>query len=176
METHKEPSMITGTPRRFFLLAAGIATLSGLSLLAGELTAHPAGDASSTAAGWAPRPFRRAVRRLDLSDDQQAKIRGILKTHADEILAQRKAGTDSRRALHAAQIAQPFDENAIRDRAKDLGAVRADGAVLFAKIRSEIWPILTPDQQDRAKTLRAKGGDRAQKRQEALERWLRQDG
>ena len=165
--------MITGTPRRLFLLAAGIATLSGLSLLAGELTAHPAGDDSSTA-GWAPRPFRRAVRRLGLSADQQAKIRGILKTHADEILAQRKAGTDSRRALHAAQIAQPFDENAIRDRAKDLGAVRADSAVLFAKIRSEIWPILTPDQQEKAITFRANAAARGQQRRDAFENWLRQ--
>jgi len=167
--------MTIRTPRRFFLLAAGIATLSGLSLFARQLTAHPTGDGSS-ADGWAPRPYRRAVRRLGLTADQQAKIRAILKTHADEILSQRQVGLDSRRALHAAQTAQPYDENAIRQRAQELGRVRADGAVLSARIRSEIWPLLTADQQAKVQSSRAARADRAERRREALEHWLRQDG
>jgi Spy/CpxP family protein refolding chaperone len=166
--------MITGTPRRFFLLAAGIASLAGLSLFADHLVAHPGGDPSS-AGGWSPRYYRRAVRRLGLTDDQQAKIRGILKSHADEILAQRQAGMSARQALRAAQAAQPMDENAIRDRAKDFGNVRADGAVLFAKIRAEIQPILTSDQLAKIQAFRARRADRAQKRQDAFEHWLRQD-
>ena len=166
--------MSIGMPRRIFLLAAGVAALTGLSL-AGYLVAHETGGGPD-ASGWAPRPYRRAVRMLALTPDQQTKIRGILKNHADEILAQRKAGADSRRALHAAQLSQPLDENAIRDSARRLGEVRADGAVLRAKIRSEIWPLLTPDQQEKALTLRTRRGGRAQKWQDAFERWLRQDG
>jgi len=167
--------MTTGIPRRIFLLAAGIATAAGLSLFAGQLAAHPTDGATATAGAWAPRQYRRAVRRLGLTTDQQTKIRGILAGHADEILAQRKAGAQSRQALHAAQIAQPIDENAIRDRAKDLGAVRADGAVLLAKIRSEIWPILTPEQQEKAITFRANAAAKRQQRRDAFENWLRQN-
>ncbi len=152
--------MSIGMPRRIFLLAAGVAALTGLSL-AGHLVAHETGGGPD-GDGWAPRPYRRAVRMLALTPDQQTKIRGILKNHADEILAQRRAGVESRRVLRAAQLSQPLDENAIRNSARALGEVRADGAVLRARIRSEIWPLLTPEQQDRAKTFRAKGSDRAQ--------------
>jgi Spy/CpxP family protein refolding chaperone len=159
--------MSIGMPRRTFLLAAGVAALTGLSL-AGHLVAHETGGGPD-GDGWAPRPYRRAVRMLALTPDQQTKIRGILKNHADEILAQRRAGVASRRALRAAQRSQPLDENAIRNSARALGEVRADGAVLHARIRSEIWPLLTPEQQDRAKTLRAK----REGREERLENWLR---
>ena len=166
--------MSIGTPRRIFFLVAGVAALTGLSL-AGHLVAHETGGGPD-GDGWAPRPYRRAVRMLALTPDQQTKIRGILKNHADEILAQRRAGADSRRAFHAAQLSQPLDENAIRNSARALGEIRAEGAVLRARIRAEIWPVLTPEQQEKAKTLRAKGADRAQKRQDAFERWLRQEG
>src|SRR5215468_9034000 len=162
--------MTTGIPRRIFLLVGGIAAAVGLSLFAGELAAHPTDGTSAD--GWAPRPYRRAVRILSLTPDQQTKIRGILKNLSYEILAQRRAGADSRRTLHSAQLAQPLDENAIRDSARKLGEVRADGAVLYAKIRSEIWPLLTPEQQEKAINLRAKRGDRAQKRQDAFGKWL----
>ncbi len=158
--------MSIGMPRRIFLLAAGVAAVTGLSL-AGHVAAHETGGPGGD--GWAPRPYRRAVRMLALTPDQQTKIRGILKSHADEILAQRKAGVESRRALRAAQLSQPVDETAIRDSARRLGEVRADGAVLDAKIRSEIWPLLTPAQQEKATSLRARRGDRL----ERLESWLR---
>jgi Spy/CpxP family protein refolding chaperone len=161
--------MSIGTPRRIFFLAAGVAALTGLSL-AGHLVAHETGGGPD-GDGWAPRPYRRAVRMLALTPDQQTKIRGILKNHADEILAQRRAGADSRRALHASQVSQPLDENAIRNSARALGEIRADGAVLRARIRAEIWPVLTPEQQEKASNLRAKRGIREQR----LENWLRQD-
>ena len=74
-----------------------------------------------------------------------ARSEAILKTHADEIVAHVKAGMDARRALHDAVLAQPTDEAAHPQRsAAQVGTVHADGALLFAKIRSEIWPILTP--------------------------------
>jgi hypothetical protein len=52
-----------------------------------------------------------------------------------------------------------------------VGEVRADGAVLHARIRSEIWPLLTSEQQEKASNLRAKRGIQEQR----LENWLRQD-
>ncbi len=145
--------------RRFALtIAAGTLALSGL--LAANLAAHT------------PAPGRR----LGLSDDQKQQIRGILKSHAPELDAQRAAARSGRQALRDAMAAQPLDEGRIRQQALALGEVRADGAVLRARIRSEIWPLLTVEQQEKAQRLRASKGKREKRRHEAFERWLRQDG
>ncbi len=145
--------------RRFALtIAAGTLALSGL--LAASLAAH------TPAAG----------RRLGLSDDQKQQIRGILKSHAPELSSQRDAARSGRQALREAMAAQPLDEGRIRQQALALGEVRADGAVLRARIRSEIWPLLTVEQQEKAQRLRASKGKREKRRHEAFERWLRQDG
>ncbi len=159
--------------RRSTLIAAGVGALAVSALFAGHLAAHQAGTGPG---GWAPRMYRRAVRQLGLSQAQQTQIRGILRAHADEIQAQLTAGLESRRALRAAKETQPADEAAIRRFALELGEVKAEGAVLRARIRSEIWPILTGQQQEKARNLRSTAGRRARHRLEALDRWLRSDG
>jgi Spy/CpxP family protein refolding chaperone len=142
-------------PRFAVTIAAGAVALSGL--LASDLAAK------SSAPG----------RRLELSDDQREQIRGILKSHSAELDAQRLAARSGRKALREAMAAKPVDETRIRQEALALGEVRADGAVLRARIRSEIWPILTTDQQEKARQLRSLQGKREKRRHEALDRWLR---
>ncbi len=158
-------------PIRRSILAAGAAAVALSGLFAARLVAHPSGTGPD---GRAPRMYRRAVRELGLTEDQQARVRGVLRAHADAIEAQIKAGAESRRALRAATLAEPFDEAEIRKLAAQAGDVRADGAVLRARIRSEIWPILTSEQQEKARALRTPR--RAARRFEALDRWLRAEG
>ncbi len=159
--------------RRSILFAAGAAAAALSGLFAARLAAHPS---ETGAEGRPPRIYRRAVRELGLTEDQQTRVHGVLRAHADAIDAQIKADAESRRALRAATLAQPFDEAEIRRLAARLGEARADGAVLRARIRSEIWPILTAEQQEKARSLRARGGRRARHRLEALDRWLRAEG
>ena len=159
--------------RRSILIAAGAAALALSGLFAARLAAHQPGMGPE---GRAPRAYQRAVRRLGLTDDQQRLVRGILRTHADEIEAQIRAGADGRRALAAATVAQPPNEAEIRRLALALGGVKAESAVLRARIRSEIWPILTVEQQQKARALRTKSGRKAERRLEALDRWLRAEG
>ncbi len=120
--------------------------------------------------------YRRAVRELGLTEEQQIRVRGTLRAHADEIEAQIRSGAESRRALRAATRAEPFDEAEIRRLAERFGEVRADGAVLRARIRSEIWPILTAEQKQKARSLQTPSGRRRARRLEALDRWLRSEG
>jgi Spy/CpxP family protein refolding chaperone len=141
--------------RRFLTIAAGALALSGLL--------------ASNLAATGPAPGRR----LGLSDDQKEQIRGILKSHSAELDAQRLAARGGRKALREAMAAQPVDETRIRQQALALGEVRADGAVLRARIRSEIWPILTTEQQEKARQLRSLRGQREKRRHEAFGRWLR---
>jgi hypothetical protein len=58
-----------------------------------------------------------------------------------------------RRALGEIIIAGPVDERIICERAEALGRVEADGALLRARIHSEIWPILNDEQRAKLESL-----------------------
>lgn len=147
---------------------------AGAFALGGLLAAHLSAHTPDRSLGE-PRVLRHA-RRLGLSEDQKEQIRGILKAHAADVEAQMRAAQNGRKALREAMAVQPIDEGRIRQQALALGEVRADGAVLRARIRSEIWPLLTAEQQEKAKQLRTRKGQREKRRMEALERWLRDGG
>ncbi|MEP7132770.1 MAG: Spy/CpxP family protein refolding chaperone [Acidobacteriota bacterium] len=137
--------------RRSIVILAGVAALSVAGLFAGRLSAdafphHGRG-------GGIPRMFARMVRFLDLTAEQQAQIKTVLKTHAAEIEAQMAAKQAARQALRQAVLATPIDEATIRQRAAESGKVEADGAVLLARIRAEVDPILTPDQRTKVQAF-----------------------
>ena len=157
--------------RRSVLIAAGIGALAVCGLFAGRLVAHQMGGPLGGA--MAPRMFRHMARQLELTDGQQAQIREILKSHADEIEAHVKSGMDARRALHDAILVQPTDEATIRQRAQALGSVHADGALLFARVRSEVWPLLTSEQQQKVASLHMRMRERGDDALKSLDTFLR---
>ena len=118
--------------------------------------------------------FARMAETLDLSGDQRAQVKAILRSHAAEIEAQLTDGAAARRALHDAIRAQPLDEAAIRARAAEAGVVHANGAVLFAKIRAEVLPILTADQKQKLQSLDERMG-RKDRGAKAFADFLRSD-
>ena len=162
---------VFGTRRLTLFAGAGALAISGL--FAVDLTAN---TPQAPLGGAEPRAFGRMARRLGLSDQQKEQIQGILKSHAGEIEAQMESGRNGRKALRDAMDAAPLDETRIRQQALALGEVRADAAVLRARIRSEIWPILSADQQEKARQMRSWKSRKQRRRVDALERWLRQDG
>jgi Spy/CpxP family protein refolding chaperone len=158
--------------RKSVLAAALLGGLAVSGLLAGRLLAQR-GDFGHMRGDGAPRMFRHMAKQLDLSADQQTQIRGVFKSHADEIEAQVRAGMNARRALHQAMLAQPVDEQAIRNLALQGGQVHGDTAVLYARIRTEIWPILTADQRDKLTELHGTMKNRGDAALESLDKWLR---
>ena len=161
-QRHRSLTLIAG---------AGALGLAVAGLFAPNLAAHTPGGGGPQADVHAS-GLGRTARRLGLSDDQKDQIRGILKSHATEIETQLEASQTGRKALREAMGAQPLDESRVRQQALALGEVRADGAVLRARIRSEIWPVLTTEQQEKAKQLRSLKGKQEKRRIDALERWL----
>jgi Spy/CpxP family protein refolding chaperone len=95
-------------------------------------------------------PLFPILRRLELTADERQQIRAILQGHRDDFRALIRRAMDARRPLFAAVYLDPFDEAAIRDRSANVAAVEADEAVLRATIRTQIFDVLTPDQQSRA--------------------------
>lgn len=138
--------------RKSFLIAGGVAALAALGLVAGRISAGamPDGGHRDFALGM----FGRMSRALDLSDDQKARVKDILRAHSTEIEAQMKASGAARRALHQAILIQPANEDAIRTAARQLGSVQGDSAVLFSKIRAEVDPVLTEPQREKVRQFR----------------------
>ena len=140
--------------RKSILTGAVLVLLAVAGLVAGRLSADafhhgPGGD-------FPVRRFMRMAKALDMTDDQQAQVKNVLRGHQAEIEAQITSSRAARQALHAAIVAQPFDEATIRARAADVGKAEADGAVLFAKIRNEMDPIQTPDQKTKIQTVKSR--------------------
>ncbi|MDO8795837.1 MAG: periplasmic heavy metal sensor [Vicinamibacterales bacterium] len=92
---------------------------------------------------------------LDLSDAQLDQVKEVMTRHRPEMEAAAKKGQAARQAQQKAVTAVPFDEGAIRAAADATGAAAADAAVLRARVRSEIWTLLTPEQQTRATAIEA---------------------
>ena len=159
--------------RRSILIAAGFIAIAAMGLFAGRIFGGQMGPGGGHGGPKAQRMFERLSSELGLTDAQKAQVRGVLKTHADEIVAQVQAGIDARKALHEAVIAQPPDENVIRSLAARVGEVHGNGAMLIVKIRSEIWPILTPEQQQKFVAFHEKMGRRGSEAVQSLGAFLR---
>jgi Spy/CpxP family protein refolding chaperone len=158
--------------RRSILIAAGVGVLAFTGLFAGRLLGRQMGPGFPHGPR-AAKMFEHISHALDLTEAQQAQIRAVLKTHADEILALVRTGMDTRRSLHDAVLVQPTDEAAIRALAVQMGEAHGDGALLFARIRAEIWPILTPEQQEKFTAFHTKMGSRGDEGLESLGAFLR---
>ncbi len=165
--------------RRSFLVAAGIAAVAVAGLFAGRLVAGSmpeGGHGFGPHGGFGPqRFFEHLADRLDLTDPQREQVRAILKSHADEIEAQMEDGARARRALHVAVQADPIDEAAIRERAAEFGRVHGEGALMLARIRTEVLPILTAEQKARLQTMHERMRGRGRRGAKAFSEWLRGD-
>lgn len=147
-----------------------IVALAAGGLLAGRFSAGAFPQEGHS--GFGPRVFGRIARDLDLSGDQKTRIKSILRAHASEIETQMKASAAARQTVHDAVLAQPVDEGAIRAAAARLGQVHADGAVLFAKVRTEVEPILTDEQRARVQKFRDRASGRADAAVKSFEAFL----
>ena len=105
------------------------------------------------------------LERLDLTTDQRDRVRQILDSHRDE---QKAIGDRAMKAHEALQevVTGTFDESAIRARAADVAAVDADVAVAQARVYSEVFQILTSDQQQKLKKAQADMKERREKMQQ----------
>ncbi len=92
---------------------------------------------------------------LNLSDAQRDQVKDVMSRHRPEMEAAAKKLQAARKAQQTAVTAVPFDEGVIRAAADATGAAAADAAVLRARVRSEIWTLLTPEQQTKATALEA---------------------
>jgi protein CpxP len=104
--------------------------------------------------------------RLDLTDAQQERVKGIVDSHREETRALGDRAMKARDALETAIAGDTFDEAAVRTRAAEIAAVEADMAVARARVYAEVYQVLTPDQQSKLKEVQADMRQRQQNRAE----------
>ena len=99
--------------------------------------------------------FGPALRQLNLTEDQQQRLRSIAESHRDEMRVIAERNRPAHEALQQAIMSGTVDEGTIRARSAEVAAGDADMAIVQARIYSEAVQVLTPDQQAQLKKLQA---------------------
>jgi protein CpxP len=106
------------------------------------------------------------LRDLDLTDAQREQVHALMQRHRDEFRAAAEKTMQARRALGSASEASAVDENAIRSAASALGDAEGEFAILRARVRGEVWDVLTPEQRQKAEALRQQREQRLEQRRQ----------
>ena len=105
---------------------------------------------------------------LGLSADQQQQVKNTMASHRDEFKALMGRSRNAHQAQQAAIEQVPVNEDLVRSASTAVAAADADLAVLRAKVHEQVFSLLTPDQQTKAKQLQA---DRAARRAQRQAEW-----
>ncbi len=106
----------------------------------------------------------RMFRNLDLTEEQQAKLKQIRESHSESTMALRQQIRTQMQALHQADQGATFDEALVREKLAQVAPLRAKLMAEEFKIRQEMLSILTPEQKTKLEQSReefkAKRGER----------------
>lgn len=99
------------------------------------------------------------LRAVGLTSEQRTQVQAIVQSHREAQAAIGERLRAANAALREAVTAETFDEGNIRAKAAEVAAAEADAAVLRAKVRAEVFALLTPEQIQKAKELRGRTQD-----------------
>ena len=105
---------------------------------------------------------------LDLSDAQRDQVRTIMQSHRDEGRAIATRARTALDAIHAA-TSGTVDEAGATQQAQALGAAIGEAAILRARVRTEVFAILTAEQQAKVSSLQQARQKRAEERRTRTE-------
>lgn len=102
-----------------------------------------------------PMGFGPGFHELDLTDDQKAQLKTIAESHHDEFRALGQKARAAHDGMQALVDADSINESAIRAKSAEIAAAEAEVMILNAKVRQESMQVLTSEQQQKLKELRA---------------------
>ena len=114
-----------------------------------------------------------ALRALDLTDAQREQVRQLTQQHREQTRALVERAEAAREAQRQAMDATPFIEQQIRAAMQALAEVQTELAVQQARLQSDIYPLLTPEQQQRLQEMRAEREGRAKEHRARFQQRLR---
>jgi Spy/CpxP family protein refolding chaperone len=141
-----------------------IAVTAGAALVAAGLgTAVFAQDHQGRRGGRGFGPGRGGfpLAQLELTDAQREQVRTVMQRHREDMQTVGQRLHEAHEAQRAAVETVPVNESLIRSTSQALATAQTDMALVQARIHSDIWGLLTPDQQAKAKELRAARRERS---------------
>lgn len=152
------------------IAALAAALVGGLVFQSAHVNAAPYGDSPRWERGERPekdgkRFLARMTKTLDLSAEQQDKIKVIMDEHRAKVAPMRQQLEESRNKLRQAIKADTFDEAAIRTLAAGQAAAKTELMVERARMKNQIHAVLTPEQRKVAdekmeRMMDRRGGER----------------
>ena len=145
------------------------ALVGGLFFNSPQVNAAPSGDPpklerSGHHDGTGERFLARMSKTLDLSAEQQEKIKSIMAEHRNKVAPLRQSLDENRDKLRQAAKADTFDEAAVRSLAASQSAAKTELMVERARMKNQIHAVLTPEQRKLAEEKLDRGmghrGDR----------------
>ena len=106
------------------------------------------------------------LRALNLTDAQKEQIRTLMQQRSEEHQAVASKLREAFDAQRKAADAMPVDEQAIRSTTQALADAQTEMAIQQAKLRADIFALLTPEQQAQAAKLKAEREARPSPRRE----------
>jgi Spy/CpxP family protein refolding chaperone len=127
----------------------------------GKLVAVPKEGPPGGPTGMGPgRHFARMAKALDLTEAQKEQVKAILASEREKTAPLRQKLAETREKIRRTVGAEPFDEAAVRSLAASQNETRTEMIVSRARTQSQIFSLLSPEQQERAKKFRAFGEKR----------------
>lgn len=90
---------------------------------------------------------------LDLTAEQQTQIEALLNRQYQDNKTLREQMQSSREEMHSARNAETFNEADFRVKAAKQAELKTEMMVAHAKLKQQIYALLTPEQQEKADTL-----------------------
>jgi Spy/CpxP family protein refolding chaperone len=103
--------------------------------------------------GFAKGRFALRLKQLEVTADQKAEVKTILRKYQPTVGPLIKQVVTERRALRDIIRAETIDETAIRAQAAKVASLEADLAVQRAHVSHDIRAVLTPDQLQKLKDM-----------------------
>jgi Spy/CpxP family protein refolding chaperone len=132
------------------LLAAGL----GTAVLAQDHQGRRGGRGFGQGRGGFP------LAQLELTDAQREQVRTVMQRHREDMRAVGQRLHEAHEAQRTAVETVPVNESLIRSTSQALATAQTDMALVQARVHSDIWGLLTPEQQIKAKELKAARAER----------------
>jgi Spy/CpxP family protein refolding chaperone len=154
--------------KRTIVFGTAAAVLTSVLVFAGSLSAQPSGmDRDGyghhhrdeyRAAGFGMRgqpELMRAVRKLDLSEEQQTQLRSLMESGREAFRDQMRTLQEARKDLQEAMNAEPYDAARVQQLAEAQGTAVTGMILKRAETWQEVRSVLTPEQRVELNTLRS---------------------
>lgn len=126
--------------------------------------------------GMHPRMLDRMAKELSLTDEQRKKIQGLFEAARP---AMEKRREQMRADAELLRKTEPGDKDysaVVQKVSRNAGELAASGVTEAARLRADVWAVLTPEQRSKARELGDQMRDRMKERREMRRERMRDRG